>query len=367
MNIIFIEQFQIYKKFSNVETIGGIETNTKDVISELRKRGHNIWTPNTQRIPGWVSKGNVDIIAASTFDPLTYFQILKYKKKYNDTAAVVIHGHTTVEDLRGNFVPDMPIFNMIFKFWLKILYGTAHLLITPSHYSKKCLEQIQTSMTYPIIPVSNGIRLEEFEKEDFEKENYRTSFRNFLNDNYKVPYDAKIILNVGLSWKKKGVNTFGEIARRFPDYYFVWVGPINKNPDIDQALELDNVIFTGFYPDIRDAYFGSDLFLNTSYVENQGIPLIEAAICKLPIVARDLPAFDWVSHDHSCFKANNINEFTEGIKLLMKDKEKRNLYIKNAYEDAVKYHDFKKIGQKIENLYQKALRIKKIWDHKRKV
>ena len=37
MNIIFIENFEIYKRFTNVKTIGGIETNTNDVIKELRK------------------------------------------------------------------------------------------------------------------------------------------------------------------------------------------------------------------------------------------------------------------------------------------------------------------------------------------
>ena len=359
MNIIFIENFQIYKRFTNVKTIGGIETNTNDVISELKKRGHNIWTPNSQKEPKWATEGVVNIIAASTFDPITYLQIRKYKKRFQENAAVVLHGHTTVEDLRGNFVPDMPIFNIIFKFWLKVLYGTAHLLITPSNYSKNCLEKIQTKMTYPIIPVSNGIRIEYFSKEDY----YWSNFRMFLNKNYNVPSDAKIILNVGLSWKKKGVDTFGEIAKSFPDYYFVWVGPINKNPDIEEALKLENVIFTGFYDDIREAYYGADLFLSTSYVENQGIPLIEAAICKLPIVARDLPAFDWVHHDLSCFKAHNLDEFIKGIKELMNDKKKRAQYTTRAYDDAVKLHDFRKIGEKIEGLYQKAIRIKKIWDH----
>jgi len=362
MNIIFIENFQIYKKFANVKTIGGIETNTNNVINELKKRGHNLWTPSNQDEPIWVRNGDVNIIAASTFDPLTYVQISRYKKKFRDKAAVVIHGHTTVEDLQGNFLPDMPIFNLIFKFWLKILYGTAHLLITPSNYSKKCLEQIQTTMTYPIIPVSNGIRIERFAK----KETYRSNFRRFLNEKYKVPTDVKIILNVGLSWKKKGVDTFSKIAKFFPDYYFVWVGPINKNPDIDEALKLENVIFTGFYPDIREAYYGADLFLNTSYVENQGIPLIEAAICKLPIVARDLAAYDWIHHEYSCFKANNLDEFISGIKNLIIDEEKRTQYVSNAYQDAVELHDFKKIGQKIERLYIKALRIKKVWDKKRK-
>ncbi|GAH12066.1 unnamed protein product, partial [marine sediment metagenome] len=143
--------------------------------------------------------------------------------------------------------------------------------------------------------------------EEFKEINeYRINFRRFLSQHFDIPEDAIVIINVGLSWKKKGVKTFGDIAERLPEYYFVWVGPINKNPEIDEVIKLDNVIFTGFYDDIREAYYGADLFLNTSWVENQGIPIIEAAICKLPVVARDLSAFDWVAHEHSCYKAQDI-------------------------------------------------------------
>ncbi|MHA1291994.1 MAG: glycosyltransferase family 4 protein [Promethearchaeota archaeon] len=362
MNIIFIENFHLYKKRTNIKTVGGIETNTKDVIKELKIRGHNVWVFKKNNEPSWFKKGHVDIIAAPTFDPLTYLLVKKFRKKFRHSAAVVLHAHTTVEDMKGNFLPDKPIFNNLLKLWLRILYGTAHLLITPSNYSKKCLENMQKLPTYPIYTVSNGIRLEKFNK----KKEFRPNFRAFLNKKYGIPENAIIIINVGLSWKKKGVDTFGEIARAFPNYYFIWVGPINKNPDIEEAKKLKNVIFTGFYDDIREPYYGADLFLNTSYVENQGIPLIEAAICKLPIVARNLPAYDWIEHNSSCFKAKKTKDFINGINKILSDTHFRNKIIENAYNSAVKFHDFKKIGEKIENLYKKALVIKKIWDKKRK-
>ncbi|MFX0060311.1 MAG: glycosyltransferase family 4 protein [Candidatus Heimdallarchaeota archaeon] len=362
MNIIFVENMELYKRFTKVKTVGGIETNTNDVISELRKRGHNVWNFNREKAPHWVEDNIVDIIAASTFDPMTFLQVSRLKNTHKNNAAVVFHAHTTVEDLAGNFLPDKPIFNLIFKYWLKILYGLAHLLITPSNYSKKCLESIQKSMTYPIYEVSNGIRIEEFMR----KEEYRENFRKFLNLKYNIPLESTVIINVGLSWKKKRVDIFGRVAKAFSDYYFIWVGPINKNPDIDEALKLDNVIFTGFYDDIREAYYGADLFLNTSSVENQGIPLIEAAICKLPIVASDLPAYDWVQHDVSCYKARSIDDFINGVRRVISDTDFKEKIIENAYKQAIDLHDFNKIGTKIEKLYRKAKLIKKIWENKRK-
>ena len=361
MHIIFITNFKLYKKWTDIKTVGGIETNTNDVIEELRSRGHEVWATERDPEPSWVDEGEVDIIAASTFDPLTYLKVVKYKKRFKDRAAVVIHAHTTVEDLKGNFLPDSSVFNGIFELWLRILYGAAHLVITPSGYSKKCIEDMQKQLTYPIHAVSNGIRIEKFE----EKEEFRPNFRHFLKETHGIEINEKVILNVGLSWKKKGVDTFGEIARRLPEYFFVWVGPINDNPDIVEARELDNVVFTGFYDDIREPYYGADLFLNTSRNENQGIPLIEAAICKLPMVVSDLPAYDWVVDGESCLKANSIEEFVSSIEKMFSEPEFEAKLIENARHKAVELHDFSKIGDKIENLYAKALKVKQIWDRKR--
>lgn len=354
MNIIYIVNFHIYKNFTKIKTIGGIETNTRDVIKELRLRGHNVWISTGRDKTNWVKEGDVDLIATSTFDPLTYLELNKYKNKFK-SAACVIHAHTTVEDLKGNFLPDKPIFNLIFKYWLKILYREADLLITPSSYSKRCLEDIQTTQTYPIYAVSNGIRIEEFEPRSY----YRKDFRHTLLQNFGVPKNATIIINVGLSWKKKGVDIFGKIAKHFPNYYFVWVGPINKNPDIAIVSELENVIFTGFYEDIREAYYGADLFLNTSRVENQGIPLIEAAICRVPIVAANLPAFDWIEDQKECIKTEKIEDYVNAIKKIFSNVSFREKIIENAYRKAVKLHDFKKIGDKIEELYKRAKLLKK--------
>ena len=362
MNIIFVCNFNFYKKRANLPTVGGIEVNTKDVIKELRHKGHNIWIPEWESTePEWAKKGEIDLISATTFDPMTYLRVKKFKKKANNNAAIVMHAHTTVEDIQGNFMPDKPLYNGLIKLWLRIHYGAAHIVISPSEYAKQCIVNMQSSMTYPIYAVSNGIRLENFKKED----EYGPNFRDFLNKKYNIPLDAKIILNLGLSWKKKGVDRFGEIAKILSDYYFVWVGPINKNPDIDEALKLKNVIFTGYYKDKREPYYGADVFLNTSYNENQGIPLIEAAICKLPIVASNLPAYDWVEHNEGCYKADEIAEFVEGIEKILSNKDFKDKIINKAYKTAVDLHDFNKIGEKIEKLYNRALLIKKIWNRKR--
>jgi len=359
MNIIYIVNFYIYKNLTSLPTVGGIEVTTLDIIQELRNRDNNVWVPSEQEKPNWVEKGEVDIICSSSFDPITFFQVLMYKNKYKETAAVVQHAHTTYEDLKGNILPDVSFFNKILKLWIRILYSQAHLLITPSDYAKECLEAIQKTKTYPIWSVSSGIIIDKFEKTD---KAYGPRFRQYLNENYDIPLDAVIILNVGLTWKRKRVDIFGEIAKKFPKYYFVWVGPINDNPDVENISKLNNVIFTGFYDDIREPYYGADILLVPTEEENLCLPLIEASLCKLPIVARDIPAFNWLEHNISAYKGINVNDLVNGIKKIIKKRSFREKIIKNACETAKNKHDFSETVDTIENYFKKALLIKKIWD-----
>lgn len=361
MNIIYLVNFHIYKNFAGIESVGGIEVVTENVINGLKEFGHNVWVPQREDEPDWVEKGDVDIICASSYDPLTFIQIIKYKNKFNETAAVVQHAHTTYEDLKGNLLPDSALFNYLSKIWIKILYSQAHLLITPTEYSKSLLENIQTTKTYPIYAVSNGVIINNFKKDD----RYRKNFRNYLEKEYSIPNDSKIVLNVGLPWKRKRVDIFGKVAKKLPNYYFIWVGPLNDNPDVKKASKLDNVFFTGFYDDIREPYYGSDVLLVTSDEENQGIPLLEAALCGLPLVIRDIEVFNWLEHNENAYKGNTSNELSKGIEKVLLDKEYRDKIITNAKKITLREHSFRNSLQKIINLFKIALKIKNLWERKR--
>ncbi|MBY9005417.1 MAG: glycosyltransferase family 4 protein [Candidatus Lokiarchaeota archaeon] len=345
-----------------LDTVGGIEVTTEDIIEELKIRKHNVWVPQREAKPEWAEHGNVDIICSSSFDPITLFQLYRLKNQYKKTAAIVQHAHTTFEDLKGNILPDISIINKLLKLYVRLLYSQAHLLITPSDYAKSCIESIQKSRTYPVLSVSSGIILKKFS----EKRDYREKFRQYLNKKYDVPYDATVILNVGLIWKRKRVDTFCNIAEKLPNYYFVWVGPINESSEVEKASKLKNVIFTGFYDDIREPYFGADILLNTSDEENLCLPLIEASLCHLPVVARDIEVFNWLEHGFSAHKAKKINEFIEGIEKILNNSNYKQKLIENACEQAKKMHDFSDTVDTIETFFKKALKIKKIWDKKRK-
>jgi 1,2-diacylglycerol-3-alpha-glucose alpha-1,2-glucosyltransferase len=351
MRIIFIEEIALIKKLWKKETMGGIETNTNDVISELRGKGHEVI------VNGEFPDGSrPDVIAGSTYGPISQYKLYTLKQKYK--CACVQHAHTTAQDLRGGFLPDNAILNnYLIPFYIKRLYNHGHILITPTEYSKQCLEE--NGVRRIIHVVSNGIKLEKFHPDP--KIDYKSRFKDYLEENFDVDKGTPIIVNCGYTWKRKGIDSFYRVAKQMKDYAFVWVGPIVESEYTKAAKDVKNIFFTGFYPDILDAYYGSDIFFFPSYVENQGIPLMEAGYCKLPIVTRDIPAFNWLPNGTHCLKANSDQGFIDNIEYILTNRSKLNSMLDNARELTIDLHDFNKIGQKLESLYYQAEVMRQIY------
>ncbi len=350
MKVIFIEEIDFMKQLMKKETMGGIETNTRDVISELKKRGHEVYINTTP------PKGErPDVVASSTYGPYAIYKLYSLKEKYK--CACVQHAHTTAEDLQGGFLPNIDLFNKtLIPIYIRKLYSYAHIIITPTDYSAYCLKN--TGINKLIKVLSNGVKLEKFMPE--KGVNHKSRFRDYLMDKYKIDHGKPVIINCGYTWKRKGIDTFYRVAKKLPQYEFVWTGPIVENEYTKAAAKVPNLKFTGFYDDIRDAYYGGDIFFFPSYVENQGIPLIEAAVCEIPIVTRDILPFNWLTHEQHCFKGKTDEDFIKIIPNVVEMGSAKNTILENAKRLAIDLHDFNKIGDRIEEVYHQAEIVRKI-------
>ena len=69
--------------------------------------------------------------------------------------------------------------------------------------------------------VSNGVDLDFFNREKADGMSFRKK--------YGYRSDEKIIMSAGLTIERKGVSDFVELARRMPQYQFIWFGETNLN------------------------------------------------------------------------------------------------------------------------------------------
>lgn len=287
-----------------------------------------------------------DLIHINTIFPESYLMGKKAKKLGKK---VIYHAHSTEEDFQNSFLLSNQV-APLFKTWLKKCYSSADLIITPTPYSKKLLENYDLGK--PIVAISNGIDLKFYEQNEERAKNFRKK--------YGFKDSDKVIISVGLYIDRKGIVDFVELAKQMPEYHFVWFGYTNLNTvpaHIKQAVQtkLDNLHFPGYIPreELRDAYLGADLFLFMTHEETEGIVLLEALASKIPTLVRDIPIYEgWFEDGINVYKATTMEEFRNKISGILTHE------LKDVTEEGYKVakaRDIKEIGKQLKEVYEYVL------------
>lgn len=291
-------------------------------------------------------KDDYDIVHINTIFPDAIVMAKKAKAKGKK---VVFHAHSTEEDFRNSFKLSNAV-APAFKQWLKTCYNNGDIILTPTPYSKKLIENY--GIKKEIIPISNGIDLKFFNKTKEAGERFRQKY-NFKDTD-------KIIMSVGLYIERKGILEFLELAKRMPEYKFIWFGytdPALVPIKIKEAMKNkpDNVLFPGYVSseEIKDAYSGCDVYIFPTKEETEGIVLLEALAMKIDTIISDIPIYDeWLTDSYNVYKAKSIDEFENKIKGLLNGDLPS--VVDQGYKVAAE-RDITKIAYKLKKIYEKIL------------
>lgn len=263
---------------------------------------------------------------------------------------VIYHAHSTEEDFRNSFIGSNQV-SAIYKKHLVRLYSSADFIITPTLYSKKVIEGY--GIEQPIEAISNGIDLTRFNR-NVEKEK---QFRDY----FQLPLDKKVIISVGLYFERKGLVDFVEVARRFPEYTFIWFGhtPLYTIPKkiraIIQGDHPDNVIFPGYIKGdiIEGAYTNADLFFFPSYEETEGIVVLEALASRQHVLVREIPVYDgWLVPGENAYMGRMNEDFCNQIEQII---EKKAIDLRENGWQTAQGKSIQAIGQQLKSVYEKVL------------
>ena len=289
-----------------------------------------------------------DIVHINYYGPNSFLLAKKAKK---NGKKVVYHAHSTEEDFKNGFIFANQI-SPAFKKWITKCYGLGDVIITPTPYSKRLLEGY--GIPKKIFAVSNGIELDKFKRDKELGKQFR--------EEYGYTKDDKVIVGIGLYIERKGIIDFVELAKRLPEYKFIWFGysPLSAaTHEVKQAVhtKLDNLCFAGYVEQdmIIKALNGCDIYLFPTLEETEGIPIIEACACETTSVIRDIPIFEeWLVDGVNVYKAKDINGFEDKIKKIIN--KELPPFGKEAYQVAVD-RDIKKVGQQLKSIYEEVLKI----------
>ena len=286
-----------------------------------------------------------DILHINTYFPGSYLMAKKAKKLGKK---VVYHAHSTEEDFKDGFIFSRQISSQ-FKKWLIKCYSLGDVLIAPTDYAKKVLEGYEGLEEKKIYSISNGIEIEYFKKD-------KEAGKRFRRD-YDISEDEKVIIGIGLYIERKGIVDFVELARRMPEYKFIWFGysPLSAaTKPVKEAVstELDNLLFAGYVESsvIKDAMNGCDLYIFPTFEETEGIPIIEACACETNAIIRDIPIFDgWLEDGVNVYKAKDVDDFERKIQAFLNGELKS---VTKKARKVAEERDIKIIGEKLKAVYE---------------
>ena len=293
-------------------------------------------------------RDDFDILHINTYFPYSYELALKAKR---DGKKVVYHAHSTEEDFRNGFVFSTKV-SPLFKKWLIKCYSLGDVIVTPTEYSKKLLDSYHIGRK--IYAISNGIEIEKFQRNEELGHRFR--------ETYHYSKDDKVIIGIGLYIERKGIVDFVELARRMPEYQFIWFGysPLSAaGKSVRDAVntKLDNLIFAGYVESemIIAAMSGCDLYIFPTYEETEGIPIVEACACRCQALIRDIPVFDgWLEDGVNVYKARDVDDFEVKIKKIIHHEvpDLTDVAYKVAEERSLQI-----VGSKLKDVYEEVLKM----------
>lgn len=284
-----------------------------------------------------------DILHINTIFVKSLSTIKKARKK---GAKIIYHAHSTPEDTRNSFIFSNLV-TWFLKWYLKKLYNSADLVITPTPYSKNLL--LNHGVNVPIIALSNGVNLNKFCPSD-------EKTKEFL-DYFSLKENEACVVSAGLWIKRKGILDFIEVAKRMPEVKFIWFGYTNPKlipRKIRNAIKTDhpkNCIFPGYMSGnvFEGAFSGASMFFFPSLEETEGIVILEALSSKTLTVTRDIPVYDgWMKDGVNCYKGHDIDDFVKIINTALSGDNRQ--IIENGYITA-KERSIESVGKKLADIY----------------
>lgn len=280
-------------------------------------------------------------------DLMAFFEI---KKIIKNEKADIVHLHSSKSGFLGRMACSDKKAQVLYN-----PHGFAFLKEDESKFKKniyKALECFSARKCGSIIGVSQG------EYEEALKLSKKSYLINNGIDTAKLPKLAYRKANVnnlkictiGRISYQKNPEIFNEIAKRFPNMEFTWIG----DGEMIDVLDSKNIRITGWMSKDKALKLmnDSDVFLLTSLWEGLPIALLEAMYYKkICIVSNCIGNRDVIINGKNGFVANDLEEFSKVIKDIIGGKIDIKLIQENSYNDILDKYDFEIVSDNYRKLY----------------
>ncbi len=298
-----------------------------------------------------------DVVHVQVSDPIG-LSVVGYARKHHIPVVTTEHNQPEVltDPLKMPGVVKKPVNAMLYAYFRNRQSKSDYVTMPTKQAIGNLLKDHKFEV--PIEAVSNGVDLTNFKPGKAPVSIY---------NKYDLPIDRPIVLYVGRvdPEKKLGtvINAFSHVVDEIPNAYMLVVGDGVDKMHLEKRVKdlglVDSVKFLGrvLPPDLYELYKVGAVFATASEIETQGIVLIEAAACGLPLIAVDKGAVREVCRDKQngfLCQPGDEEGISKALKKILSDEELRKKYSKKSIEIAGE-HDFEKTLDKFIEIYNKVL------------
>ncbi|RZJ51370.1 MAG: glycosyltransferase family 1 protein [Flavobacterium sp.] len=323
----------VYTYFRDLSTFFGDEEQNKGVDTTIIYSG-NRKEINPENIKKDFSDGVnlIEINMVREFSPIqdlkSTFRLYQELKKINPD---VIHLHSSKAGVLGRIAH-------FFLFRKKKLFYTPHgyafLRTDISSFKKKLYYHIEKRIQqfFGGTTIACGDTEYEIAKKIGDSKLVRNGIDIPEIQKHLQPHQ-NIKLTIGIVGRisfQKNPDLFNQIALRFPDFDFVWIG----DGDLKSVLTAKNIKATGWLLDraeVLKELNAKDIYLQTSIWEGLPIAVLEAMALQKPVIAtRIIGNKDIVLHNQTGFLFDEITELDQYFEVL-KNPANRTLFGENSF------------------------------------
>lgn len=180
-----------------------------------------------------------------------------------------------------------------------------------------------------------------------------------LRDLLGLKKESVIVGNCSALAPHKDYFTFIDVAKRFPELEFVIIGdgPLREELKL-YSNGLSNIHFTGFLADISSYLKSLNYFLMTSETEGLGTSLLDAMICRIPIVATNTGGIPEIVIDHKTgllAEVGAVEQLSNQLKVLLNDHSLTEQLVQNAYLNVSEHFTRENTAKQTLKVYQEVL------------
>lgn len=298
-----------------------------------------------------------DVVHVQVSDPIG-LSVAAYARKHNIPVVTTEHNQPEVitEPLHVPKVIKKPVDAALAAYFVNRQSKSDFVTMPTEKAIKDLIWSRGEEFPVPVAAVSNGVDLTNFKPGKAKAELYD---KYGLNKNYKT------VLYVGRLDPEKNVGAvieaFKKAKKHITKAQLVVVGDgVDKARLEKMAEKYDDVYFLGRVtpPELYKVYQLGDVFATASEIETQGIVLIEAAACGLPLIAVDKGAVGEVcitgENGYLC-RPGDVAEISDAMAKILSDEKLQTKYAANSVKIAQE-HDFERTLDKFENIYNRVIK-----------